>query len=1200
MNLLDIETLLPELRELVTELSEDLLARVNANPETNAGLKDAFRQIEKGGRTEQVYEIWLEDYLDQVAVAWVLSCIFVRFMEDNELIDECWIAGEGDRRAKAEDNHTLYFRSHPHESDREYFEHLFKEIGKIPAASELFAEGNTPLWAVEPSGDAAMSLLKFWREIDTETGRLKRTFRVHAKDTRFLGDLYQELSERAKKKYALLQTPVFVEEFILDRTFTPAIGEFGLEAFRMIDPTCGSGHFLLGGFARLFELFSQRENNEIVAAQKALDCVWGVDINPFAVAIARFRLIVAAINACGITRLKQAPGWRIHLASGDSLLFGSNRSLGGERLAIAQQLNLFEVPTIYAVEDVCTLQHILGQGYHVVVGNPPYITVKDKAQNDAYRKIYSTCHRQYSLGVPFTERFWGLAIQKGEGNAVEGGYIGMITTNSFMKREFGKPLIEQFFPTVDLSHVIDTSGAYIPGHGTPTVILFGRARKPVGVSVRAVLGIKGEPCTPDDPSQGLVWRSIVDQVDVVGAQDAYTSIADVPRATFAIHPWSIGGGGAAELKEQLDEEGSISLAHVVEPPIGRAVRIGEENAFTFDICEWTRKHLPKTAYRVFAKGEDVRDWSFVPSSGVYYPYSSAEEASCPSEIAFALWPQRTTLKLRPTFQGTFESSGMKWFEYQQHTRSAYRTPFSIMFPNIASHNHFVLDRGGTIFDCTAPIIKLPAMATEEEHLALLGLLNSSTACFWMKQVSHQKQMMGGDGIRISSRAKVPYQFAGTRLLEMPIPKRFLEGPFRARIQHLATHLDQLSNEMGSLTASNAIEQGSASGESRIRSLLQEFEAQRVRIRSLMILLQEEIDFTVYVVFGLVAESLLLDVKDWPSIQLNTGSRPFEILQQSNLDNYPVPKGIPAEWPEALQELWRKRMEAIQCSKEITLIEDDQYKRRWIGRQGLFNHTARQNELESACEEWLLARLEQPTYRKGTKDRVELTTIAQMAEIAGGDAAFLQIGSLYRGRSDFDLIALVAELVEGEAVPFLPILRYKLAGVRKRKIWERTWELQRQEDVGKVLRDIAVPPKYAMSDFAKGDYWRLRGKLDIPKERWISYPHCSIDGDATLVVGWAGWNHLEQATALVAYYDARKREGWDAKRLTPLLAGLDQLLPWIHQWHPETDPEYGESAGQSFQHMLEADAHELGLTIEDIRNWVPPEKAKAVRRKKVEA
>ena len=109
--MVDIKTLLPELKKLVVDLSEDLLKRVGDNSEINVGLEDAYRQIEKGGRTAQAYEVWLEDYLDQVAVAWVLSCVFVRFMEDNGLIDECWLAGEGDRRIKAENEHELYFRS---------------------------------------------------------------------------------------------------------------------------------------------------------------------------------------------------------------------------------------------------------------------------------------------------------------------------------------------------------------------------------------------------------------------------------------------------------------------------------------------------------------------------------------------------------------------------------------------------------------------------------------------------------------------------------------------------------------------------------------------------------------------------------------------------------------------------------------------------------------------------------------------------------------------------------------------------------------------------------------------------------------------------------------------------------------------------------------------------------------------------------
>ena len=1188
--MVNIKTLLPDLKELVKELDEDLLARAIGNPEIDAGLREAFTQIEKGGRTAQAYEVWREDYLDQVAVAWVLACVFVRFMEDNHLIDECWLAGVGERRMMAEDTHEIFFRQHPHDTDREYFQHVFHEVGKIPASRDLFAEGKTPLWAVAPSGDAAMKLLAYLREIDAERGNLKRSFEVKDCDTRFLGDLYQELSEKAKKKYALLQTPVFVEEFILDRTLNPAIDEFGLDTLRMIDPTCGSGHFLLGGFARLFRLWMKRESNEIVAARKALDGVWGVDINPFAVAIARFRLIVAALVACGIKRLKDAPGWKIHLATGDSLLFGSRWNRSGEKVTEQGWLTSGEgswAPEIYACEDKYALQEVLGQQYHAVVGNPPYITVKDKSLNDAYRHRYSTCHRKYSLAAPFAERLFDLSIASENGRC---GYVGMITANSFMKREFGKKLIEEFFPTIDLTHVLDTSGAYIPGHGTPTVILFGRNRHPRGKAVRAVLGIKGEPSTPEDASKGLVWQSILRQIDQADAQDGFTSTADVPRTTFASHPWSIGGGGATELKELIEDGASRSLGDLTES-IGFGAILGEDDAFGIPEACRNRNSLPDQHLRPLIEGEYIRDWSFSSSTLVVFPYDKDINLVTDNAILDFLWPSRIVLGSRADFsKRSYAEVGRPHWEYHQIPIDRNRTPLSIAFAEVASHNHFVLDRGGKVFKQTAPIIKLLVGTTEDDYLSLLGLLNSSVVCFYLKQVSHQKQMMGGDGIRISSRAKVPYQFAGSRLQEIPIPATFAEGPLRERILRLAEHLEGCSRNLGGITAKGAITQGITSGEAGIRALYEEYGEKRRRLRSEMVFLQEEIDFTAYAMYGLSDESLLCDTWDWPTVVFDAGMRPFEILQHRNLDDFPVSKEIPPHWPEELREVWRRRIEAVRSSKDLSLIEDDHYKRRWIGRQGLFNHTARQDELKAACESWLLDRLEGPRYwPDASRNEPALQSNAQLSDKASGDHDFLQVATLYRGRPDFDVAALVHELVEGESVPFLPVLRYKPSGLRKHEVWERTWDLQRKQDAGENVGDIPVPPKYATADFLKNDYWRLRGKLDVPKERWISYPHLQTESDSSLVVGWAGWNHLQQATALVSYYDARKREGWDSKRLTPILAGLDQLLPWIHQWHPEIDPEFGDTAGQSYQSLLENDAHELGLTLDDIRNWEPPAK-----------
>ena len=174
------------------------------------------------------------------------------------------------------------------------------------------------------------------------------------------------------------------------------------------------------------------------------------------------------------------------------------------------------MPFTYATEDGPLLLELLEEGrYDVVVGNPPYITVKDKALNQIYRSKYANvCKGTYALTVPFMAQFFALA-KSGE----QAGWVGQITSNSFMKREFGAKLIEDFLAHQDLRLVADTSGAYIPGHGTPTVIIVGRNQRPVGSTVRAVLGVRGEPGRPDDPAKGIVWTSIIEHVDDPGWDD---------------------------------------------------------------------------------------------------------------------------------------------------------------------------------------------------------------------------------------------------------------------------------------------------------------------------------------------------------------------------------------------------------------------------------------------------------------------------------------------------------------------------------------------------------------------------------------------------------------------------------------------------------------------------------------------------------
>ena len=1368
--MIDRKPLLFDLRRQLKRLEQDLAERAGSVPVMADALEAEYRAAQKAERTGDTFRVWCGGALTQAAVAWLLGCVFVRFAEDNALIETALIAGPGERNARAADRQTLYFRAHPTDSDRDYLLDVFAEVESLPGMEQLYDRKHNPVWRYGISGDAARDLLAFWRAVDPDTGALRQDFTDPEWDTRFLGDLYQDLSDDAKKRFALLQTPEFVEEFILDRTLTPALDEFGLAGIRLIDPACGSGHFLLGAFPRLLREWFGREPGtpERVLVQRALDGVYGVDVNPFAAAIARFRLLVAALRAARVQRIKEAPNFRIHVAAGDSLLHGRrfgelDLGSGAEQLAAREEFG-----HAFLAEDLDALNRILGQRYHVVVGNPPYVTVKDKAANRLYRARYSTCHRQYSLAVPFTERFFELALP-GEGPE-RAGYVGLITANSFMKREFGKKLIESFLPRMDLTHVIDTSGAYIPGHGTPTVILLGRHRASVGDAVRTVMGVRGEPSTPRDPARGQVWSAIVEQVDVANSESDWVSTEDLARGTFSVHPWSIGGGGANALKEHLDARAVNVLEDVVHE-IGFGALTREDDVYLLSREVIQRAGIHSRFVKPTVAGDMVRDWTIAEPIGALWPYDETSLEALESDAVLKfLWNYRRQLRGRVAYGKSQIERGLAWYEYSMFFRSRYSIPLSIGFAFVATHNHFVLDRGGNVFNRSAPVIKLPADTTEADHLALIDLLNSSVACFWMKQVFHNKgSTVDAHGARQTTDAfENFYEHTGTGLKQFPLPAN--------QPSALAEALDRLAAERQTHLPAQLTD--------RFPMTPAEFDAHRdiaTDLLARMIALQEELDWECYRLYGVIDEDCRYGGRlptsglppatptdpdasdstaadghtpstapapeapadpDTPNTTPNTtaicehtlsevpaparvpatpaapdtpdtanrreppppamgertsetfgeedrrhvdrtpagdlppavpanpdipnataicehllsevsaptqapatpaapdapdtanrreppplvlGERAFEIVMARRMaageqetmwftrhGSTPITE-LPAHWPADYRVLVERRIELIHSDRSIGLLEKPEYKRRW-------NVEPWHDQERRALRNWLLDRLESPAYWP----ELRLATVRTLAERTATDADFQQIAARYAGHQGVDLALLVAALVEAESVPALPVQRYKPSGLAKRADWERIWELQRREDEidaevvattprrdtepeeayatrlqaeqqrrkREALGDLAPPPpKYRSADFQKPAWWRLRGTLDVPKERFVSFPQMSRDTDPTLLVAWAGWNALELCRAVAAYSaEVTEQDGWPSERLTPLLAVLQENLPWLKQWHNEIDPEYNQRLGDFFGIFLHSQLSELGLTEDDLRSWTPAKSA----------
>ncbi|WP_406394509.1 BREX-2 system adenine-specific DNA-methyltransferase PglX [Streptomyces sp. NBC_00887] len=1233
---LDHAALLKDLQKQVALLEDDLRKRTETEQEYATALHAEYDRALESERTASMYETWRDERVVQIAAAWVLACVFVRFSEDNGLIPDAWLSGRGDRLAEAQDRHDDFFRRSPKLNDRDWLTESFGALADAHrTAAGLFERGHNPLWEVTPSYEAATRLLAFWRERGAD-GEVRYDFTDPELDTRFLGDLYQDLSEYARKTYALLQTPVFVEEFILDLTLDPAIEEFGLDpvwkhkpagwdgeedpdgqvrGLRCIDPACGSGHFLLGMFKRVLEKWRELEpgTQDWVLIRRALESVHGADKNPFAASIARFRLLVAALKECGVRELRGAPDMPIRVAVGDSLLHGR----GAE--GVTETLDTFmgeREAFYYRTEDAGEYARevdLLGRGtYHVVVANPPYITVKDKQENANYKAAYSACYRQYALSVPFAQRIFELAVRAGGGERT-GGFTGQITANSFMKREFGKKLIEEFFPKVDLTHVIDTSGAFIPGHGTPTVILAGRNQNQLQADkVRAVLGVRGEPSQPEDASRGLVWQAIERQVGKPGSESDWVSVAEKQRSDFSAFPWSLSGGGASEAMGILGQAPRV-LGGVLGRPIGFASFPGQDEVF-FLSKQWFRQRPDaRCLERRLVVGEVVRDWDTAAETPALVPYGTEHEPvayEASTTWGRHLWAMKTVLGSTTGFGGqTRAESDEPWWTWYRWVKARYSTPLSITFAFVATHNHFVLDRGGKVFKQSAPVIKLPEGASEEQHLELLGVLNSSAACFWLKQVSQGKGNRGGERSTGRWAWEEYFEFTGTKLQEFPLPASLpltLGRELDTLAQKLAEH------EPSALTAAVV----------PTRAALKEASAAQAKIRSQMFALQEELDWTVYGAYGLlapteVARATFPDVSagltDGSIPQLSLGQRAFEIQMKSHAPDDESQNAwfrlhrstpaieIPTDWPEPYRNVVQARLDLIESNKDIRLIERPEYKRRWSTEPWEKREAA-------ALRAWLLDAAEHADL--WFEERNEFTaprplTVNQLADALRHDEDVQAVAALYAedhlGKRDASLATVLAAIIEPEHVPYLSVLRYKETGLRKREQWEQVWEQQREEDRTGQRLDIKVPPKYTGADFLKQSYWSNRGKLDVPKERFISYPGASTDNDSSLLLGWAGWNHREQAEVLAnLVHDRAERDGWpkDDARFVPLLAGLQEAMPWVHQWYDEFDEEWDGNPAEEFQSALNLGRTERHLSESDLRAW-RPEKKRGGRKKAAE-
>ncbi|MBD8552564.1 Eco57I restriction-modification methylase domain-containing protein [Sphingomonas sp. CFBP 8764] len=228
----------------------------------------------------------------------------------------------------------------------------------LPALGGLFARGLTPdLDEAELSNRALMgAVFKLGWLID-EGRRVRINWRDMA--TEELGSVYEGLLElvptreddgqrfcfaggnesrgNARKISGSYYTPDSLVQTLLDDTLDPVLaraeaegGAHAILKLSVIDPACGSGHFLLGAARRMatrVALLRDSEAPDYPAAMRDVvrHCIHGVDRNPMAVELAKVAMWIEAVEpGKPLTFLDS------HIRCGDSLVGVFDLSVLGE------------------------------------------------------------------------------------------------------------------------------------------------------------------------------------------------------------------------------------------------------------------------------------------------------------------------------------------------------------------------------------------------------------------------------------------------------------------------------------------------------------------------------------------------------------------------------------------------------------------------------------------------------------------------------------------------------------------------------------------------------------------------------------------------------------------------------------------------------------------------------------------------------
>ncbi len=379
--------------------------------------------------------------------------LFIRTAEDRDLAD----------------NHPLLASLHQWRQDRkeELIEHLrrvFRQFAQL-YDSDLFPSVMDPWEQIWVNSDLLAETIGGLYDVPHDFAR----YDFAAIDADVLGQVYEQYlgyitqvakeearkeqmrlfppaerieitAKKEKRKAAgIYYTPKWVTDYIVRQTVGRFIEEHDhneILNIKILDPACGSGSFLIRAYDELLNYHAQVKEKtaaELDWAERIQILtrnIFGVDLDPQAVEIARLNLLLRAL-----AQKETLPSLADNIQCGNSLISGSDEELQhclGDDFKDKKPFNWEE-----------KFPGIMKQGgFDIVIGNPPYV-MELRENKELFRTLKATALGQ-KYYEPKMDIFY-FFIERGLDLLKPNGYLGFIVLEYWVSRTHASKLRKKVF-----------------------------------------------------------------------------------------------------------------------------------------------------------------------------------------------------------------------------------------------------------------------------------------------------------------------------------------------------------------------------------------------------------------------------------------------------------------------------------------------------------------------------------------------------------------------------------------------------------------------------------------------------------------------------------------------------------------------------------------------------------------------------------